>query len=65
MNSLNAHGNRQIASLNADLTKMENGEAGPSMQGEFSLPQRLTSLGAPLSSCMKAVLENQDTGSHA
>jgi hypothetical protein len=33
MNSLNALGNRQIASLQADLTKMEAGEGGPSIQG--------------------------------
>ena len=33
MNSLNALGNRQIASLQADLAKMENGESGPSVQG--------------------------------
>lgn len=33
MNSLNALGNRQIASLNADLSKMESGESGPSIQG--------------------------------
>ncbi|ORY21098.1 snare region anchored in the vesicle membrane C-terminus-domain-containing protein [Naematelia encephala] len=41
MNSLNALGNRQIASLNADLIKMENGEAGPSIQGQIT-----TTLGA-------------------
>lgn len=35
MNSLNALGNRQIASLQADLAKMENGESGPSVQGGF------------------------------
>lgn len=34
MNSLNALGNRQISSLQADLAKMENGESGPSVQGE-------------------------------
>jgi hypothetical protein len=33
MNSLNALGNRQISSLQADLAKMENGESGPSVQG--------------------------------
>jgi Golgi SNAP receptor complex protein 2 len=33
MNSLNALGNRQIASLQTDLAKMENGESGPSVQG--------------------------------
>lgn len=32
MNSLNALGNRHIASLNADIAKMENGEGGPSVQ---------------------------------
>ena len=36
MNSLNSLGQRQIASLNADLAKMESGEAGPSIQGPFS-----------------------------
>lgn len=35
MNSLNALGNRQIASLQADLSRMESGEAGPSVQGEL------------------------------
>jgi Golgi SNAP receptor complex protein 2 len=34
MNSLNALGNRQIASLQTDLAKMENGESGPSVQGK-------------------------------
>ena len=33
MNSLNALGNRQISSLQADLAKMENGESGPSVHG--------------------------------
>ena len=33
MNSLNALGNRQVASLQADLSRMENGESGPSIQG--------------------------------
>ena len=33
MNSLNALGNRQISSLQADLAKMETGESGPSVQG--------------------------------
>jgi len=37
MNSLNALGNRQISSLQADLSKMENGESGPSVQGQSSL----------------------------
>lgn len=37
MNSLNALGNRQIASLQADLAKMENGESGPSVQGKSGL----------------------------
>ncbi|RSH87303.1 protein transport protein bos1 [Saitozyma podzolica] len=41
MNSLNALGNRQIASLQADLTKMEAGEGGPSIQGQIT-----TTLGA-------------------
>ncbi|ORX36604.1 snare region anchored in the vesicle membrane C-terminus-domain-containing protein [Kockovaella imperatae] len=41
MNSLNSLGNRQIASLNADLAKMESGEAGPSVQGQIT-----TTLGA-------------------
>jgi Golgi SNAP receptor complex protein 2 len=44
MNSLNALGNRQIASLQADLSKMENGESGPSVQGttesEMTLNER-------------------------
>lgn len=34
MNSLNALGNRQVASLQADLGRMEMGEGGPSVQGE-------------------------------
>jgi Golgi SNAP receptor complex protein 2 len=34
MNSLNALGNRQISSLQADLAKMENGESGPSVHGQ-------------------------------
>lgn len=33
MNSLNTLGNRQVASLNADLAKMEAGDIGPSIQG--------------------------------
>ncbi|KAL7420306.1 Protein transport protein bos1 [Cryptotrichosporon argae] len=41
MNSLNALGNRQIASLNADLARMETGEGGPSVQGQIT-----TTLGA-------------------
>lgn len=41
MNSLNALGNRQIASLQADLSKMENGESGPSVQGTFAPLQHL------------------------
>ncbi|OCF36809.1 synaptobrevin [Kwoniella heveanensis BCC8398] len=41
MQSLNALGNRQIASLNADLAKMENGEGGPGVQGQIT-----TTLGA-------------------
>ncbi|WVO16165.1 hypothetical protein L204_103835 [Cryptococcus depauperatus] len=36
MQSLNALGNRQIASLNADLLKMENGEGGPAVQGQIT-----------------------------
>jgi hypothetical protein len=35
MNSLNALGNRHLASLNADITKLETGQAGPSLQGEL------------------------------
>lgn len=35
MQSLNALGNRQIASLNADLSRMESGEGGPAIQGEL------------------------------
>ena len=35
MQSLNALGNRQIASLNADLSRMDNGEGGPAIQGEL------------------------------
>jgi Golgi SNAP receptor complex protein 2 len=34
MNSLNTLGNRQVTSLNADLAKMESGEAGPGIQGK-------------------------------
>ena len=41
MNSLNALGNRQVASLNADLTKMESGEAGPSIQGKYRSKPKL------------------------
>ncbi|WWC89280.1 uncharacterized protein L201_004201 [Kwoniella dendrophila CBS 6074] len=41
MQSLNALGNRQIASLNADLNRMENGEGGPGIQGQIT-----TTLGA-------------------
>ncbi|WVF71500.1 hypothetical protein IAT40_006306 [Kwoniella sp. CBS 6097] len=41
MQSLNALGNRQIASLNADLIKMESGEGGPGVQGQIT-----TTLGA-------------------
>ncbi|WVQ99443.1 hypothetical protein IAU59_006578 [Kwoniella sp. CBS 9459] len=41
MQSLNALGNRQIASLNADLAKMESGEGGPGVQGQIT-----TTLGA-------------------
>ncbi|WRT66414.1 uncharacterized protein IL334_003370 [Kwoniella shivajii] len=41
MQSLNALGNRQIASLNVDLTRMENGEGGPGIQGQIT-----TTLGA-------------------
>ncbi|WWC70032.1 uncharacterized protein I206_103976 [Kwoniella pini CBS 10737] len=41
MQSLNALGNRQIASLNADLNRMESGEGGPSIQGQIT-----TTLGA-------------------
>ncbi|WVR07092.1 hypothetical protein IAU60_004131 [Kwoniella sp. DSM 27419] len=41
MQSLNALGNRQIASLNADLARMENGEGGASIQGQIT-----TTLGA-------------------
>lgn len=36
MQSLNALGNRQIASLNADLSRMENGEGGPAIQGQIT-----------------------------
>ena len=43
MNSLNALGNRHLASLNADISKLESGQAGPSLQGEPSrVPCRLT-----------------------
>ncbi|KAK4686720.1 golgi SNAP receptor complex member 2, partial [Tremellales sp. Uapishka_1] len=41
MQSLNLLGNRQIASLQADLTRMEVGEAGPGIQGQIT-----TTLGA-------------------
>nr|XP_019046360.1 synaptobrevin [Kwoniella bestiolae CBS 10118]OCF25290.1 synaptobrevin [Kwoniella bestiolae CBS 10118] len=41
MQSLNALGNRQIASLNADLSRMESGEGGPGVQGQIT-----TTLGA-------------------
>ncbi|KAK6910052.1 hypothetical protein I203_104081 [Kwoniella mangroviensis CBS 8507] len=41
MQSLNALGNRQIASLNADLNRMESGEGGPGVQGQIT-----TTLGA-------------------
>ncbi|KAK1924262.1 snare region anchored in the vesicle membrane C-terminus-domain-containing protein [Papiliotrema laurentii] len=41
MNSLNTLGNRQVASLNADLAKMEAGDVGPSIQGQIT-----TTLGA-------------------
>lgn len=33
MNSLNTLGNRQVTSLQADLTRMENGDGGSSIQG--------------------------------
>lgn len=36
MNSLNALGNRHLASLNADIVKLENGQAGPSLQGSIT-----------------------------
>lgn len=36
MNSLNALGNRQVTSLQADLSRMEAGEGGSNMQGELS-----------------------------
>lgn len=35
MQSLNALGNRQITSLNADLSRMESGEGGSAIQGEL------------------------------
>ncbi|KAK8864443.1 hypothetical protein IAR55_001692 [Kwoniella newhampshirensis] len=41
MQSLNALGNRQIASLNADLIRMEGGAGGPGIQGQIT-----TTLGA-------------------
>lgn len=37
MNSLNALGNRQVASLNADLQRMEAGEGGSNIQGECAV----------------------------
>jgi Golgi SNAP receptor complex protein 2 len=37
MNSLNSLGNRQVASLQADLTRMENGEGGAGIHGELRL----------------------------
>lgn len=37
MNSLNALGNRQVASLNADLQRMEAGEGGSNIQGEYAV----------------------------
>ncbi|KAL1411511.1 Protein transport protein bos1 [Vanrija albida] len=36
MNSLNALGNRQVASLQADLARFEQGEGGPSIQGQIT-----------------------------
>ncbi|BEI92598.1 uncharacterized protein CcaverHIS019_0502260 [Cutaneotrichosporon cavernicola] len=36
MNSLNALGNRQVASLQADLGRMESSEGGPSVQGQIT-----------------------------
>lgn len=39
MNSLNALGNRQVASLNADLQRMEAGEGGSNIQGECGVLQ--------------------------
>lgn len=35
MNSLNTLGNRQVSSLHADLTRMENGEGGLGIQGAY------------------------------
>ena len=37
MNSLNTLGTRQVASLNTDLAKLESGESGPGVQGEFNI----------------------------
>ena len=37
MNSLNQLGTRQVASLNADLGKMESGDSGPGVQGKFKV----------------------------
>ncbi|WVQ72460.1 hypothetical protein IAR50_002012 [Cryptococcus sp. DSM 104548] len=36
MQSLNALGNRQIASLNKDLSRMESGESGAAVQGQIT-----------------------------
>lgn len=50
MNSLNALGNRQVASLQADLGRMEAGEGGPSVQGEYT-----TGRGAMVAMCKHAL----------
>lgn len=70
MNSLNALGNRQVASLQADLARFEQGEGGPSIQGEYATTRLVVAIvqptlhGDPIGNAPKLAIPPPPTSHH-